>query len=478
MRVLIASFIFLFLSGNVFSQTFSLDPTFSNFSSGTNSQINATAIQDDGKILIGGFFNSYDGITRNKIARLNSDGSLDTTFNVGTGPVSRSGLPGTISLIVIDRNQKIIVAGNFLSFNGIPRRGIARLNSDGSVDTSFSVGALSNADDALNPPVIDHVVIDSADNIFISGRFSYRIGIPFRYGLAKVNNNGVLDTTFSNFTNANASEGTVLFTHILPDGKLLISKPGNPTRPIARLNSNGSYDTQFGTPFIAGLIRFIYPTEDGFLLGGLIRYLEDTEGGNILFKISSNGIVDEVFHRYQFYGSSAVNEVVSINIHNNKIYVAGKFSDFGGVSGLNNFARLNLDGTPDETFNIGTGFNPDVKSMSRQTDNKIVLAGSFSAFNTNPVNRICRLTENSLGIKPLLFDKAMIYNTADSFNVVSTGSEINSIKVFSVDGREVFASENYFSKKVSIPFFNDLRNVYVFRITFSNGNSDVVKAVR
>jgi len=478
MRVLIASFIFLFLSGNVFSQTFSLDPTFSNFSSGINNEINASAVQEDGKILICGPFTSYDGITRNRIARLNSDGSLDTSFDAGAGPISRLGLPGTIAAIVIDPNGKIIVAGNFSSFNGVSRKSIVRLNNDGSVDTSLNVTLLFDINDLLAVPNISNVVVDNTGNIFISGRFGYRIGTQTKYGLAKVNNSGVLDTTFSNFSNnATPSDWMVFCTYLLPDGKMLISRSSNPFTPVARLNSDGSLDNAFVVSDFFGLIKTIYPTVDGgYLLGGSVS--NNQNGNHILVKILSNGRFDGSFQKYPASGSSSINEITSIGIYDNKIYIAGKFSDYGGASGLNNFARLNLDGTPDETFNIGTGFDADVKSMSRLTDNKIVLAGSFSAFNTNPVNRICRLTENSLGIKPLLFDKAMIYNTADSFNVVSTGSEINSIQVFSVDGREVFASENYFSKKVSIPFFNDLRNVYVFRITFSNGNSDVVKAVR
>ena len=75
----------------------------------------------------------YDGASRNGVARLNLDGTLDTTFNPGSGV----GSIFTVYGIAVQPDQKIVLGGNFISFNGVSRVRIARLNADGSVDSSF-----------------------------------------------------------------------------------------------------------------------------------------------------------------------------------------------------------------------------------------------------------------------------------------------------------------------------------------------------
>ena len=108
-----------------------------------NNSVLATAIQADGKILIGGFFttlspNGGPAVTRNRIARLNPDGTLDASFN----PNANNG----IRSISLQDDGKILIAGHFstLSPNGGPavtRHSIARLNPDGTLDASFNPNA-------------------------------------------------------------------------------------------------------------------------------------------------------------------------------------------------------------------------------------------------------------------------------------------------------------------------------------------------
>lgn len=116
------------------------DPTFNptdigfGFGDGANGGVLTMAIQPDGKIIIGGDFTTYNGTTRNRIARLNTDGSLDTTFNPG------SGASHSIQTMVIQSDGKIIIGGVFTSYNGTARNCIARLNADGSLDATFNPG--------------------------------------------------------------------------------------------------------------------------------------------------------------------------------------------------------------------------------------------------------------------------------------------------------------------------------------------------
>lgn len=102
----------------------------------TNEKVFAMALQRDGKLIIGGYFTTVNGTTRNRIARLNSDGSLDTTFNPN---VSTSG--GEVKSIVLQTDGKIIIGGRFDTVGGLARSNIARLNASGSVDTTFAPSA-------------------------------------------------------------------------------------------------------------------------------------------------------------------------------------------------------------------------------------------------------------------------------------------------------------------------------------------------
>ena len=79
---------------------------------GFNGTVSAIATQTDGKILVGGSFTSYKGVTENRIIRLNSDGTKDNSFNTGTG------FDATVYTIEIQADGKILVGGNFSSYNG------------------------------------------------------------------------------------------------------------------------------------------------------------------------------------------------------------------------------------------------------------------------------------------------------------------------------------------------------------------------
>ena len=97
-------------------------------------QVHAVALHADGRIVIGGFFKNVNGVPRDGIAQLDADGSVDLTFNPGTG------LQTYVALAVAAlTNGQVLVGGIFDKVNGVPRKSLARLNADGSVDASFSV---------------------------------------------------------------------------------------------------------------------------------------------------------------------------------------------------------------------------------------------------------------------------------------------------------------------------------------------------
>jgi uncharacterized delta-60 repeat protein len=144
------------------TSTGSLDTTF-NPGTGANNSVYALAVQTDGKIIIGGAFTSYNGTTRNRIARLGANGTIDTTFNPGSGP------NGAVTTAAIHSDGRIVIGGLFTSYNGIARSKIARLNTDGSLDTTFDPGT-GPSDTVLS------VAIQGDGKVLIGGLFAFYSG--------------------------------------------------------------------------------------------------------------------------------------------------------------------------------------------------------------------------------------------------------------------------------------------------------------
>jgi uncharacterized delta-60 repeat protein len=111
------------------------DPAF-NTNAGVKpfGQIRALCVQADGRALVGGFFSGFNGVPQNHFVRLGTDGNLDTSFAIGSGP------DGTVHAIRMQPDGKILVGGGFSAFAGVPRIHLARLSSDGSLDMTFDPG--------------------------------------------------------------------------------------------------------------------------------------------------------------------------------------------------------------------------------------------------------------------------------------------------------------------------------------------------
>ena len=193
-----------------------------------NGSVSSTALQSNGKIIIGGSFNSLDGVTTGRLARLNSDGTLDTGFNPNAS--------STVRTIVLQPDGKILVGGAFATMGGVTVNRIARLNSDGTLDASF---VNPNADSTVNS-----IALQPDGKIIIGGFFAV-VGGVIRSQIARLNSDGSLDTSFD----PNAI-GIVYSIVPQPDGKIIIGGSfdtiGGVTRNrIARLNSDGTLDTSF-----------------------------------------------------------------------------------------------------------------------------------------------------------------------------------------------------------------------------------------
>ncbi len=172
----------------------SVDTSF-NPGTGINGSVNAIALGSDGKPLVGGYFSTVNGTTRNSIARLNGDGSVDTSFNPGTG------INGSVNAIALGSDGKPLVGGYFTTVNGITRNSIAQLNGDGSVDTSFNPGTGINGS-------VNAIALGSDGKPLVGGYFTTVNGIT-RNSIAQLNGDGSVDTSFNPGTGMNNGVGAI-----------------------------------------------------------------------------------------------------------------------------------------------------------------------------------------------------------------------------------------------------------------------------
>jgi len=246
----------------------SLDSSFNPAGTGANTNVNSVVIQTDGKILIGGDINFYNGTTRNGIARLNSDGSLDTNFNTtGEGAIGVLFESRNIYSIASQSDGKILIGGNFNTYNRASRKRMARLNMDGTLDNSFNPGTGAN-------DFVYSIAVQLDGKILIGGKFTTYNGIA-RNCIARLNRDGSLDPTFNVGTGATGRYGTVQSIKIQTDGKILIggsfnSYNGIPRNCIARLNTDGSLDNSFnsGTGANFTVLSIESQSDAQILLGG------------------------------------------------------------------------------------------------------------------------------------------------------------------------------------------------------------------
>lgn len=447
-----------------------LDPSFSP-GAFTNGQITHAILQPDGKLIIAGLFNKVHGVARHNIARLNADGTLDAGFDCGAGP--NNGIGG----ILLQPDGKLIIFGVFARVDGIDRESsIARLNSDGSVDTSYDPGStllfdsnFQGPDGALEPGSVSGAVFQPDGRLVVVGSFSYvrtegGTKIP-RSGVTRFKSDGSFDSTFDPgegfgySQDPDYNETAPLFVacqkNAPNDGKLVVegffdNYDGHPVKSVVRLNANGGFDETFtstapedanlvvglitthnddilafgyfssfeGSP-ANGVVRLekegaldttfqplladysssatvwtVAEQADGkLLLGGQFHFLDGLRANNIV-RVQPNGQRDSSFDASEAAGTSCFNvRAIVAESEDNRIFVGGYFSTYDGEP-RNNLAWVQQNGALAPTFEQFSGvtdYEPQVYALLAQPDGKVVVGGFFSQFQGGPHYNIVRL---------------------------------------------------------------------------------------
>jgi uncharacterized delta-60 repeat protein len=431
------------------------------FNPDANDTVLAMALQADGKILAGGFFNdrgsgaiSIGGQVRNRIARLDgTTGEADLTFNpnvngavrsivvqangkilaggdfngansVGTAMrnyIVRLGATGAnagiadafdpsanefIFSIAVQADGKILAGGTFHGTNSIGgqlRNNIARLEIDGRVDQTLL--------NLTTPPSNVYAIAVQPDGkILIGGGFTAILGVA-RSNIARLNPDGTLDLAF----NPNAS-GTVYSIAVQADGQILVGGDFTTFAPnggppvsrfyLARLNLDGTLDLPFDPKPNGAVFSIVVQADGRILAGGNFTTLMPNGGSqltrNRIVRLNPNGTPDIPFNPRPNL------QVVSIAVQaNGDILVGGYFGTLaptGVPVARNRIARLRADGTLDPLFNPNA--NNAVFAIAVQADGKVLAGGVFTTLAPNGVpvsrNRIARL--NPDGTLDPLFD--------------------------------------------------------------------------
>ena len=373
-RTAIAALLCLkWLSTNAFAQWGADD-----FNPGANDTVRALVVQDDGKVIVGGDFTMLGGggtgqVTRNHIGRVNADGTLDMSFNPGAN--------GTITALALQTDGKILVGGDFTTLGGggmgtsVHNR-IARLNTDGSVDESFNPTADGQVVALLVQPDAKILVAGFFLNLSDGG-------INTRRFIGRLNPDGTLDAAFNPGANANVlSVALQSDAKIVVGGGFTKLGGGVGTivrNFIGRLNPDGTVDMGYDPGANSIVTSVAVQADDKVVVGGQFEGLGGGTGTTttreFIGRINTDGTVDSGWNP----GANSFVEIVSVQA-DGKILAGGFFTGLGGGTGeamtRNYLGRINANGTVDTSFNPGADFI--IYALATQPDDKVLAGGDFA----------------------------------------------------------------------------------------------------
>ena len=359
----------------------SYDASFDTSIAATTGIIYGISLQSDGKIIIVGSFTKYNNFTVSRIARLLPNGSLDTSFITGSGSSSN------ITNACILPDGKIVLTGNFTSFNAIPANRIVRIHSNGEVDTSFNSG--SGFDDDVSA-----MAVQLDGKIILGGKFTNYNGSTANR-IIRINNEGTIDTSF--MFGSGFSSDAVQIIKVDTSGDIMIGGSftgyynGAEVNRVCVLNSDGilKTDINFGSgPGSASVLALAKDLEGAWYIGGSFSVFDGLNQGR-LAKINAEGEYDTGYLSAGVGFDNSVLKVLSLD--DKKTMVFGNFKKFNGVF-ASRIARLLENGTSDPNFNLmQSGANNTIKAAAVQSDGKIICGGSFTKYNEITQNRIIRI---------------------------------------------------------------------------------------
>ncbi len=350
--------VLVILNDDATSYVGSVEPTFKATLNGNGYAI---APESAGSTIVAGAFTAVNGVSRLGIARILEEGALDATFQLAwfnAAPLA----------LVIQTDGRILVGGQFTALNGNPQSHLARLQTDGSPDPTLNIGSGPAGD------VYAMLELPTGD-LIVGGQFQTVAGLPQAY-LARLFSDGSLDTAFPVTVNGGAVHTLLL----QPDGKVLFGGDfttvnGLSRTRLARLNNDGTLDTGFdpGPGPNNTVSTLALQSDGGILVGGIFNYIDFTTIP-YLARLFTDGTLDPGFR------PGLNGEVRGLLVQSeDKIVVVGDFSTAGGAP-RSRIARLSSDGVADPSFVVGNGFNAIANAVTACGEGDVVAVGNFTQF--------------------------------------------------------------------------------------------------
>lgn len=346
---------------------------------GTSPYMQSIGELSDGTLIIGGVFTTYNGVSANRIVGINPDGTINATFSYGTG---FSGGGQAVVNVEVDSQDRIYVGGGYTTYNGTTVSCLVRLTATGSVDPTFNVGTGLLG----GTPFAYSIELDEANGrIYIGGQFTTYNGTSANRIVCLLED-GSIDTSFNYGTGFSAAFGTRRL-RLGPDDKLycvggFTSYNGTSINRICRLNTDGTLDTSFvvGTGFNAEAFDIMFYGGKIYVIGTFTSY--DGVSANRIIRLNNDGSRDTLFD----IGTGLDNTAYGIINHQGFLYAYGLFTSYNGqaankIAVIDYFGNLNIN--YQGQFNSGS-----FVFVIYPLDNSLLIGGSFTSYNGQTVNRI------------------------------------------------------------------------------------------
>jgi uncharacterized delta-60 repeat protein len=358
-----------------------IDTSF-DYGSGFNSEVTTIAIQLDGKIIVGGFFTTYKDVSCNRIVRLNTDGSIDNTFSVGVG------FDGSVGNIKITNDNLIYVGGSFTTYQNLNYRSVVRLDLNGSIDVSFNT--LTNFP---NFSSINRIIVSDNNSVYLGGSFSSYSSVTAN-NMIKLTSGGTIDSSFNignGFNSAIIDMCLDSFGDIYVVGGFTIFN-GVTNQYMIKLKPNGSKDATFnnssrfsGNNFVSPLRSVLVDSVGRIFIGGRFTSYSLNFVGNLI-TLTNTGNFDTSFNFWgTMLGGFNVVYVIKENSDGNFIF-GGNFTTYKEPYSL--VALKEYDAKRDNTYNVNYGVNVSVsvsslsvRALLKSISNNIFIGGFFENYN-------------------------------------------------------------------------------------------------
>ncbi|WP_341840033.1 IPT/TIG domain-containing protein [Chitinophaga caseinilytica] len=296
---------------------------------------------------------------------------VDTTF------ATKGGASALITAIFPGNDNKYIIAGRFNNYDNVNKPGgvnrMARLLNDGSLDNAWEYGWQTGP----QGDVYSGVYLPDEQKFLVAGSFNRYARTQNVFSIARLGFGGMIDSTIIELPSQNTAiasslaggvRGVVNNLHLLPDGKMLL---------------------------VGDFRYYVRPNFNLVATSGVDSMHLDSTFVQHIIKLHPNGELDSSWNYdlAQHRGLPTVNGRIykSHLLPDGKVLIAGNFTTYKGQPAPR-IARINADGTLDNSFNPGSGADLLIYDLFVQQDGKIIVAGGFTRFNGTGANRVVRLT--------------------------------------------------------------------------------------